>query len=89
MFDLPLFWKALEIEADKYLEFECIHLKLGSFHQLMSFMGAGCKLMQDAGLKEVWSTVYKKKLPSIKVRRKTYSHCLRDFCSLLLLCPRC
>ena len=25
----------------------------------MSSMGAGCKFMQDAGLKEIWSTVYK------------------------------
>ena len=50
-FDLPLFWKASEIKADKSPEFDCIHLKLGGFHQLMSFMGDGCKLMQDPGLR--------------------------------------
>ena len=33
-------------------------LEFRRFLQL-SFIGAGCKLMQDAGLSEVWSTVYK------------------------------
>ena len=27
------------------------------FHQLMSFMGAGCKLMEDPGLDGLWATV--------------------------------
>ena len=58
-FDLPLFWRASEIKAEKSPEFDCNHLKLQGFHQLMSSMGAGCKFMQDAGLKEIWSTVYK------------------------------
>ena len=44
----------------------------------MSFMGAGCKFMQDAGLKEVWSTVYKGKLSSKNVRRESLQ--------LLLVC---
>ena len=52
-FDLSLFWKGSVIKADKSSDLDCIHLKLGGFHQLMSFMGAGYKLMQDAGLKEV------------------------------------
>ena len=56
-FALPLFWKASEIKTDKSSEFDYIHLKLGSFRQLMSSVGTGCKLMQDAELKEVWSTV--------------------------------
>ena len=49
-FDLPLHWSASEIIEDNAPEFDCIHLKLGGFHQLMSFLGAGCKLMEDAGL---------------------------------------
>ena len=44
-FDLLLFWKGSEIKAGKSLDFDCIHLKLGGFHQQMPFMGAGCKLM--------------------------------------------
>ena len=51
------FCKASEIKAEKSPEFYCIHLKLG-FHQLY-FIGAGYKLMQDDGLKEVWSTLPK------------------------------
>ena len=52
-FNLLLFWKASEIKADKSAEFNCFHLKLGGFHQLMSLMGTKCKLMQDAELKGV------------------------------------
>ena len=51
-FDQPLYWKAQEIKADKSPEFDSIHLKLGGFHQLMSFLGAGCKLMEDGGSEE-------------------------------------
>ena len=43
----------------------------------MSFMGAGYKLMQDAGLKEVWSTVYKENSLPKMLEEKAYSHCLR------------
>ena len=43
----------------------------------MSFMGAGCKLMQDAGLKKVWSTVYKENSLPKMLEGKAYSHCLR------------
>lgn len=57
---LPLLWKASEMKAAKFLEFDCIHLKLGGFYQLMYFIGGGCKLMQNTRLKEMRSTVYKK-----------------------------
>ena len=59
-FYLPLLWKASEMKAAKSLEFDCIHLKLGGFHQLMYFIDGGSKLMQNSRLKEVRSTVYKK-----------------------------
>ena len=48
-FDQPLHWKAKEIKAEMSPEFDSIYLELGSFHQLMSFLGAGCKLMEDGG----------------------------------------
>ena len=54
----PLYWKAKEIKAQKSPEFDSVYLKLVSFHQLMSFLGAGCKLMEDAGLKWLWFTIY-------------------------------
>ena len=43
----------------------------------MSFMGAAYKLMQDAGLKEIWSTVYKENSFSKMLKGKSYSRCLR------------
>ena len=57
-FDQPLYWKEKEIKADKSPEFDSIYLKLGGFHQLISFVRAGCKLKEDVGLKELCSTVY-------------------------------
>ena len=43
----------------------------------MLFMGAGCKLIQDTGLKKVWSTVYKENSLPEMLDGKAYSHCLR------------
>ena len=76
-FDQPLYWKASEIKEDKAPELDSIHLKHGGFHQLMSFMGAGCKLMQDTGLAELWTTVYKKNSLPKMMEGKAYSRCLR------------
>ena len=76
-FDLPLFWKAPEIKADKSPKFDCIYLKLGGLRRLISFIGAGCKLMQDAGLKKTWSTVYKENSLPKMLEGKDYSRCLR------------
>ena len=76
-FDQPLYWKAKEIKVDKSPEFDSVYLKLGGFHQLMSFLGAGCKLMVDAGLKELWSTVYQETSLPKMIEGKPYSRCLR------------
>ena len=43
----------------------------------MSFLGAGCKLMQDAGLKEVWPTVYKENPLPKMLGGTAYSYSLR------------
>ena len=43
----------------------------------MSFMGAGCKLMENAGLKEAWATVYKENSLPKMLEGKAYSRCLR------------
>ena len=75
-FDQPLYWKAKEIKVDKSPEFDSVYLKLGGFHQLMSFLGAGCKLMEDAGLKELWSTVYQDNYLPKMIEGKAYSRCL-------------
>ena len=76
-FNQPLYWKAKEIKADKSPEFDSIHLKLGGFQQLMSFLGAGCKLIEDGGLRELWSTVYQENSLPKMMDGKAYSRCLR------------
>ena len=43
----------------------------------MLFMGAGCKLIQDTGLKKVWSAVYKENSLPEMLDGKAYSNCLR------------
>ena len=73
----PSIWKACEIKEDKSPELDNIHLKLGGFHQLMSFLGAGCKLMEDTGLRELWSTVYKENSLPKMMEGKACSRCLR------------
>ena len=76
-FYLPLFRKAPEVKVDKSPEFDRIYLKLGGFQKLISFMGAGSKLMQDAGLKEVWLTIYKENSFPKMLNRTSYSCSLR------------
>ena len=44
IFDQPLYLKANKIKYDSGDEFKSIYMQLGGFHQLMSFLGAGCKL---------------------------------------------
>ena len=79
-FGLLLFWKASEIKADKSPEFDWIQFKLGASHQVLSFMGVRCKLMQDAGFKEVCSNVNKvNSLPKM-LEGKAYSRYLELFC---------
>ena len=43
----------------------------------MYFIGVGCNLIQDDGLKEVWSTVYKENSFLKMLEGKAYSRCLR------------
>ncbi|XP_048253265.1 uncharacterized protein LOC124140320 [Haliotis rufescens] len=40
-FDQPLYAKAYKIKTENPLDFEHIQLRLGGFHQLMSFLGSG------------------------------------------------
>ena len=54
-FDQPLYLKAYEIVLTKEMD---IFLRLGGFHQLMSFLGSiGC-VMEGSGLREALETVY-------------------------------
>jgi len=40
-FDQPLYYKAYSIQKEKPDEFQNMFVRLGGFHQLMSFLGAG------------------------------------------------
>ena len=60
-FDQPLYLRANHIKYENYLEFKDLHIRLDGFHQLMSFLGAGCKLFEGAGLEELWGEVYARK----------------------------
>ena len=60
-FDQPFYLKASKIKFDGGNEFNNIHIRLGGFHQLMSFLGSVCKLLTGAGIKELWGSVYASK----------------------------
>jgi len=58
-------------------EFKSIHLRLGGFHQLMSFLGTIGKLYEGSGIENVWESVYAKKSIPKMLTGKAYSKCLR------------
>jgi len=76
-FDQPLFLKAYTIRQDHSVEFKNTFIRLGGFHQLMSFLGAGCHLMEDSGLDELWTTVYAPNSLHKMKEGKAYTKALR------------
>ncbi|XP_065674292.1 uncharacterized protein LOC136091193 [Hydra vulgaris] len=54
-FDQQLYVKAYEIAASKKMK---VFIRIGGFHQLMSFLGAIGTLMERSGLKTALETVY-------------------------------
>ncbi|XP_071081970.1 uncharacterized protein [Haliotis cracherodii] len=76
-FDQPLYAKGYKIKTDNPNEFSHVQLRLGGFHQLMSYLGAGCKCMEDSGLDELWATVYARKSLPKMFDGKSYSKILR------------
>ena len=76
-FDQPLYLKAYKIKCDNPQEFSQLFLRLGGFHLLMSFLGAGCKLMEGSGLDELWATVYANNSIPQMMEEKAYSRTLR------------
>ena len=76
-FDQPLYLKSYKIKQNNHPEFKHINLRLGGFHQLMSFLGAGCKLMEGSGIEDLWATVYARgSLPKM-MEGKAYTKCIR------------
>ena len=76
-FDQPLYLKANMIKTNNGDEFKSIHLRLGGFHQLMSFLGTIGKLYEGSGIENVWESVYAKKSIPKMLTGKAYSKCLR------------
>ena len=54
-FDEPLYVKAYELAMSNKIE---IFVRLGGFHQLMSFLGSTGYLMEGSGLTRALETVY-------------------------------
>ena len=76
-FDQPLYLRAYRLKADDPQSFSKLFLRLGGFHLLVSYLGAGCKLMEDSGLEDLWETVYARKSIPKMMEGKAYSKTLR------------
>ena len=73
-FDQPLYVKAYEIVLSTKMN---IFVRLGGFHQLMSFLGSvGC-LMEGSGLREALETVYAPLTVGHMLTGKAYSRAIR------------
>ena len=57
-FDQPLYINSYIIKQDNQHQCKHINLRLVGFHQLMSFLGVGCIIMEGSGLEDLWGTVY-------------------------------
>ena len=79
-FDQPLYLKSYKIKQDNQAELKKMSLRLAGFHQLMSFLGVGCKLMEGSGLGELWANIYATnsllKMMSVKADTKTLRYYL-------------
>ena len=76
-FDQPLFLKAFKIRNENNLSLGKVFLRLGGFHQLMSFLGSIGKLMEATGLEDLWATVYAMKSIPKMLQGKAYTKALR------------
>ena len=85
----PYVWFTIVLESIRNQDWKISRVRLQSrlqgFHQL-SFMGAGCKFMQDTGLIEVWSTVYKKNSVLKMLEGKATVVAWGFACAQILLC---
>ena len=50
----PLYLSTYRTKEENQHEFQNLTFRVGGFHQLMSFLGAGSKLMEGSGLKYRW-----------------------------------
>ena len=73
----PLYLKSFKIKQSNHPQFQYLFLRVGGFHQLMSFVGAGYKLMEDSGLDGLLPTIYAKNSLPKMMEGKTYTKTLR------------
>ena len=73
-FDQQLYIKAFEIVSSKRMN---IFVRLGGFHQLMSFLGSIGNLMEGSSLKNALETVYAPVTVGHMFTGKAYSYALR------------
>lgn len=78
-FDQPLFLKATEIISASNPEDDLskVVVRLGSFHLIMSFMGAIGFIMSGSGLAELWATIYAGNSIPHLINGHAYSRALR------------
>ena len=59
-FDQPLYWKSMSIkeEQDDSSDLRNIVLRIGGFHQMMSFFGSIGYIMQGSGLQALFELIY-------------------------------
>ena len=81
-FDQPLYARAVNLQLDYWDKFHKIFLRIGGFHQLVSFLGASCKRMEGSGLEKLLESVYAKNSIPKMMEGKAYTRTLR---ALLLL----
>ncbi|KAB0797138.1 hypothetical protein PPYR_08132 [Photinus pyralis] len=78
-FDQPLFVKATEIvlASNPTDDLSQVVVRLGTFHLIMSFMGAIGFTMSGSGLEELWATVYAGNSIPHLINGHAYSRALR------------
>ena len=84
-FDQPLFFKCIKIKHDSGESFKHLFVRLGGFHQLMSFLGAGCKHLEAGGLEELWGTVYARDSLPKMIDGKAYGLFVNRCCTAFVL----
>ena len=78
-FDQPLYWKAMGIKEDQGADSPvkaCV-LRLGDFHQLMSFLGGIGFIMQGSGLEAIFELIYAENSVNAMIDGKQISRALR------------
>ena len=78
-FDQPLYLKSFKIKQGNHPQFQHLFFPVGGFHQLMSIVGARCKLMEDSGLDGLSPTIYaNNSLPKMMESKTLRSYLLTD-----------